>query len=138
MKNHRFDRYIYMGVTAILVVVAAVLVIFMFLERKAVGAAFGKMFSILAPIIFGAVLAFLMSPVYNFCYRNVTGAMKSTKIKNEKAIGWMAKTAGTVISLAFLVLVLVSLSSLILPQLYTSIVGIVNAMPVYFLSLIHI
>ena len=33
MKNERFERYIYMGVTAILVLIAAVFVVFLFLER---------------------------------------------------------------------------------------------------------
>ena len=36
------------------------------------------------------------------------------------------------ISLAFLIVVVVSLSSMIIPQLYSSIVGIINMMPVYF------
>ena len=36
MKNERFERYIYMGVTAILVLIAAVFVVFLFLERNAV------------------------------------------------------------------------------------------------------
>ena len=31
MKNERFERYIYMGVTAILVLIAAVFVVFLFL-----------------------------------------------------------------------------------------------------------
>ena len=32
MKNERFERYIYMGVTAILVLIAAVFVVFLFLR----------------------------------------------------------------------------------------------------------
>ena len=36
MKNHRFDRYLYMGITAVLVLAAATAVIFLFLERKAI------------------------------------------------------------------------------------------------------
>ena len=32
MKNHRFDRYLYMGITAVLVLAAATAVIFLFLE----------------------------------------------------------------------------------------------------------
>ena len=69
MKNERFERYIYTGVTAILVLIAAVFVVFLFLERSAVFAFLGKVRFVLAPVIYGAVLAFLMSPVYNWCYR---------------------------------------------------------------------
>ena len=71
MKNERFERYIYMGVTAILVLIAAVFVVFLFLERAAVFAFLGKIRFVLAPVIYGAVLAFLMSPVYNRCYTMV-------------------------------------------------------------------
>ena len=71
MKNERFERYIYMGVTAILVLIAAVFVVFLFLERNAVFAFLGKVRFVLAPVIYGAVLAFLMSPVYNWCYNTV-------------------------------------------------------------------
>ena len=39
---------------------------------------------------------------------------------------------GTAVSLVFLLAVIVSLSSMIIPQLYSSIVGIINMMPEYF------
>lgn len=42
MKNHRFDRYLYMGITAVLVLAAATAVIFLFLERKAILALGGR------------------------------------------------------------------------------------------------
>ena len=144
MKNERFERYIYMGVTAILVLIAAVFVVFLFLERNAVFAFLGKVRFVLAPVIYGAVLAFLMSPVYNRCYNTVVYVHDDDKKKEEKKIApkkrfksesfgnFLGKAVGTVISLAFLIVVVVSLSSMIIPQLYSSIVGIINMMPVYF------
>ena len=83
MKNHRFDRYLYMGITAVLVLAAATAVIFLFLERKAILALGGRIISILTPIIYGAVLAFLFSPVYNGGVR-FTGELLGKKMKNEK------------------------------------------------------
>ena len=142
MKNERFERYIYMGVTAILVLIAAVFVVFLFLERNAVFAFLGKVRFVLAPVIYGAVLAFLMSPVYNRCYNTVVYVHDDDKKKEdeEKKIApkkrfkseSFGNFIGTVISLAFLIVVVVSLSSMIIPQLYSSIVGIINMMPVYF------
>ena len=146
MKNERFERYIYMGVTAILVLIAAVFVVFLFLERNAVFAFLGKVRFVLAPVIYGAVLAFLMSPVYNWCYNTVVYVHDDDKkkedeekkiapkkrFKSESFGNFLGKAVGTVISLAFLIVVVVSLSSMIIPQLYSSIVGIINMMPVYF------
>ena len=54
------------------------------------------------------------------------------RFKNEGFGAFLGKTVGTVVSLAFLIAVIVSLSSMIIPQLYSSIVGIINMMPVYF------
>ena len=84
MKNERFERYIYMGVTAILVLIAAVFVVFLFLERNAVFAFLGKVRFVLAPVIYGAVLAFLMSPVYNRCYNTVVYVHDDDKKKEDE------------------------------------------------------
>ena len=136
MKNERFERYIYTGVTAILVLIAAVFVVFLFLERSAVFAFLGKVRFVLAPVIYGAVLAFLMSPVYNWCYRLTVYTGKSgepkARFKNEKLGAFFGRSVGTAVSLVFLLAVVVSLSSMIIPQLYSSIVGIINMMPEYF------
>ena len=117
MKNERFERYIYMGVTAILVLIAAVFVVFLFLERNAVFAFLGKVRFVLAPVIYGAVLAFLMSPVYNWCYNTVVYVHDDDKkkedeekkiapkkrFKSESFGNFLGKAVGTVISLAFLI-----------------------------------
>ena len=136
MKNERFERYIYTGVTAILVLIAAVFVVFLFLERSAVFAFLGKVRFVLAPVIYGAVLAFLMSPVYNWCYRLTVYTGKSgepkARFKNEKLGAFFGRSVGTAVSLVFLLAVIVSLSSMIIPQLYSSIVVIINMMPEYF------
>ena len=62
--------------------------VFLFLERSAVFAFLGKVRFVLAPVIYGAVLAFLMSPVYNWCYRLTVYTGKSgepkARFKNEK------------------------------------------------------
>lgn len=130
MKNHQFDKYIYAGVTAVLVVVAAVFAVFAFLERAALSAAVGRFFRILAPITYGAVLAFLLAPVYNMG-RRLTVRLAQPKAKGGKWLTALSRVVGTVLSLAFLTVIVVSLSSMIIPQLYTSILGIINTMPVY-------
>lgn len=130
MKNHRFDRYIYMGITAILVMIAATAVVFLFVERKAVMAAFGRLMTILSPIIYGAVLAFLFSPIYNMGNKAAKNAAAALT-KNEKLARSVGKLTGTAASLAFLYIVVASLAMMIIPQLHTSIIGIVNTMPVY-------
>ena len=63
MKNHRFDRYLYMGITAVLVLAAATAVIFLFLERKAILALGGRIISIRAGVFIFACIQ-RRGPVY--------------------------------------------------------------------------
>ena len=130
MKNQRFDRYIYAGITAILVIIAATAVIFLFWERKSIADAVNRLMGILSPIIYGAVLAFLFSPVYNMGDRAAREAALQVT-KNKKLSGMAGKFTGTAVSLAFLYIIVASLAMMIIPQVHSSIVGIMGAMPVY-------
>ena len=56
-------------------------------------------------------------------------------MKNEKLKAFLQKTVGTVLSLTLLYIIVVSLAMMIIPQLYSSIAGIVNTMPVYIQNL---
>ena len=65
MKENRFQKYVYGGITAVLVSMIPLLVIFLILEREAISLFVDELISILSPIIVGAVLTFLISPIYN-------------------------------------------------------------------------
>lgn len=130
MKNNRFEKYIYEGVTAVLVIAAAVALVFLFIERKSVAGMGKQLLSILAPIICGAILAFLFSPVYNMGAR-ITSAVSVKLFKSEKGAASAGKIVGTAASLLFLYVIVASLAMMIIPQLHASILGIINTMPVY-------
>lgn len=131
MKNRKFDKYIYIGVTAILVLITACLLVFAFVEREALFAAGAKVLDILMPVIYGAVMAFLLAPVYNHSIDWYEAGMKKIT-KNQKLINKFKGMVGTVSSVLFLVFVLFSLSSMILPELYTNIINIANSVPEYY------
>lgn len=105
-----------------LVLAAATAVIFLFLERKAILALGGRIISILTPIIYGAVLAFLFSPVYNGGVR-FTGELLGKKMKNEKLKAFLQKTVGTVLSLTLLYIIVVSLAMMITPSFIPALRG---------------
>lgn len=127
MKDQRFSKYIYMGLTAVSVIAVSILLVFLFLERTVVWGYLNKIASILSPIILGAVLAFLLAPVYNVGRNWVSEAGKGKK-KNAE---WFGKTVGTLASLLLLSVTVVSLCYMLIPQLYSSIIGIINTMPTY-------
>ena len=87
MKDHKFEKYIYTGVTAVLVIAVSLLIGFLFLERQAVLAFLDKIVEILSPVTIGAVLAFLVTPVYNSVYKKTIEFFTGAKGKKEKAKG---------------------------------------------------
>ena len=123
MKNPRFKGYIYWGVTLLAVIACSVAFVFFLLKFQMVAAAAGKLVDVLMPIIYGAVLAYLMLPVYNKTRRYVTENL-SVKVKNEKMVQSAARGLGTLVSLLLLIAIVVGLCWMLLPQIYTSILGL--------------
>ena len=134
MKENQFEKYICWGITAVLVVASAILMVFLLLELDTVLRFIDTLIAILAPIIIGAVLAFLVAPIYNLV-RRYTNMLAERISKKSAKISWLGKTLGTVVSVLFVLAVVVSLCYLIIPQMYSSIVGIVENMSVYIQNL---
>ena len=130
MKDRKFSKYMFAGLTAVSVISVSILLVFLFLERQAVASFFDKILEILSPIIIGAVFAFLVSPIYNSFYKKTVEVFSATPEKENKAKS-LARLHGTVVCVIFLCIVIVSLLYLIIPQLYSSIVSIVNNMSDY-------
>jgi len=128
MKNQRFKPYIYWGVTAVLVIVACVMFAFLLLKIKDVKAAIRLVNGILTPIIYGAVLAYLLTPVYNWTYRQMR-KLTEKKLKKEKVHNRIGRLMATTVSLALLLAVVIGLIWLLLPQLISSIMGVVDSLP---------
>ena len=128
MKNDKYRTYIYWGVTALAVLLLLVAAVFVVIRWSLVAALGAKIAHILAPVIYGAVFAYLLNPVYN----RVQGAvMKLTKdiIPDEKGRKRLGGFLGTLASMCLLVAVVVGLISMLIPQLISSIRGVMETLP---------
>ncbi len=119
MKNPRFRYYIYWGVTALAVLAVSVAVVFFFLKFRLVAQVAGEIARILSPITYGAVLAYLLLPIYNRTRRFLEEKLER-RIKSAAAVRRLSKTAATLVSLIVLAAIVVGLCSMLLPQLYES------------------
>lgn len=130
MKQRKFGPYIAAGVTAFAVIAAAILMFFLIYHISAVKALLDTLAYILRPIFYGLVLAFLLLPIqrgiYEFLLEWLKGVWVNWPRKNR-----MLRFVSILLSLAFAVLVVYILLAMVLPQLYSSIVGLVNAFPGY-------
>mgnify|MGYP000397341902 FL=1 len=125
-KKSRFDlqpHYIEWGLTALGVIVACVLVVFVLFRMTMIWGIIKKFFSILSPFIYGFVMAYLLMPVFNMLYRNLQPPM-SRKFKNGTRL---AKGLCSALTLTFGLAVVGVLLWMVLPQVISSIVGLVES-----------
>lgn len=128
MKNQKFSTYIYWGITAFLVVASCILLVFTMIHMDKVKQWAGFLIGILMPVIYGAVLAYLLTPIYNRVSRR-TRKLFSGFIKEEKWSAMAGRTAATIVSLAVLFAVVSGLLAILIPQLIASIRGIISSLP---------
>lgn len=128
MKNDKYRTYIYWGVTAFAVLSLLAILIFVIINWGKVKTNAGILGRILEPITYGAVFAYLMTPIYN---RVRTGVMAATKnvIEAEKPRKSLGAVAATAVSLMVLIAVVTGLISMLIPQLINSVKTIIEALP---------
>lgn len=129
MKNNRFHRYVYWGVTAFLVIAACIGLQFFLENLEWIKQWMRVIRGILAPVIYGAVMAYLLNPIYNrvktWTERNSRKYFKN----NFKDYSKLGKFTGTVSSLIVLIAVVVGLFSMLLPEIISSIRNVMEALP---------
>lgn len=120
--------------TAFLVITAAILVFFLVFQIGSVLSFFNTVGRILRPVYCGAILAFLLLPIHRGILRFLTENAAGYITKNKFVLAVCNGTA-IVLSLLFAAFVIYMLLAMLLPQLYQSIVGLVQAIPGYFITI---
>ena len=130
MRQGKFGPYFAAGVTAFAVIAAALLLFFAIYHISAIKALLDTLGYILRPIFYGLVLAFLLLPIQRGIYEFLREWMKGVWVnapRKDPALRFLS----ILLSLAFAVLVVYILLAMVLPQVYASVVGLVNAFPGY-------
>ena len=130
MKNPRFKNYMYWGTTALAVIALSVAFGFFLSRFELVSGALGKIASILMPIIYGAVLAYLMLPIYNKT-RSYTNQKLGKAVKDPSIADRIAKGIATLVSLIVLVVIVAGLFRMIIPEIYNSIIRLQESIGEY-------
>lgn len=129
MKFKWDKRYLYWGITAFLVIVLSISFFIMLNNYKSVWGVLQTIFKILKPFTIGLVIAYLLNPIMTFFEVKVfTPLFGKTKLKKSRKRDRVVALSLTMILALLFVFALVSM---VLPQLVTSINGIVNNVSVY-------
>ncbi len=135
MKKHSI--YIRWGLTVFLTGCALLIFYDVFYRDNSgtVQAFFGKLFSILAPILYGMGMAYLLAPIVNFLERNILRLRDALEKKRGKSFrihkGWL-RAASIFLTWAAMLVLLYLLFNMLVPELVDSVTTLVNNLESYY------
>lgn len=130
MKRENRGPYLAMGLTAFAVIAASLLLFFLLFHMKEVSGFLRTLGIILRPIFMGAVIAFLLLPVHRGILRFLM-AMTTDKRKADQRNVAFLNFVAIILSLLLALFLIYLLLAMVIPQVYASIVGLVQSIPDY-------
>lgn len=121
-------KYLYRSFAGAGSIIICIVVFFAIFRFDKILTAYNLMKGILMPFVYGAVIAYLLTPVCNFIERHLFVFLRD-RMKNPKKAHSIAGAAGIGLSLLFGLLVIYLLLAMVLPQVFSSIVSIVTGFP---------
>ncbi len=139
MRRHfRWDKkYLYWGITAFLVLAAVILFYMAISYLPSLGKGVGRLVGILSPFVWGLAISYLLHPMMRALESRAFTPLAKRLYKGKKAYlsSRFARNMAVLVSEIVLLALIVALFYLILPQLYSSIVMIVDNSPTYIANL---
>ena len=122
MKLEENKKYIKIAVTGIAIALGSCICLFAFYRYDEVQSVFQKVFSILRPFLYGAVVAFLLTPMCRELELTLETWLGPEKARKSKHLSIL-------ISLIVAIAIVSVLALIVVPQVVRSLVGVVNALP---------
>lgn len=137
MKFKWDKKYLYWGITALIVSAIVILFNYFVNHNESVRLVFSKLWKILAPIIDGIVIAFLIDPLVKW-FENKFFPLFNKKLKNYKDLpSWhkkLVRILSLVLSYILLLFFAFAFFVTVVPQLRDSVMDIYNNFPKYKLN----
>ena len=133
MERDSNRRYFKWGLTALVVIFISILLVVIFTNLPGFFALLTSIGKILSPLISGVVIAFLLNPLVNFVDCRL-GPLLQKKLKVQTAKN-LSRAAGIVMALIVAGFLVYGFFAMLLPQLYESVMNIVDNASTYFNSI---
>ena len=128
MNREKIKPYLYWGITAVCVIAVSIIIAFLLNRFEVVLSGIKTVARILTPIIYGAALAFLMSPVYDKVSKWAMVTLKRI-IKNDITRKKLSRAIASFFCLIFLIALVTLLIWLLIPQIITSLKDVISTLP---------
>ncbi|MCH5324866.1 MAG: AI-2E family transporter [Eubacterium sp.] len=148
MKYKWDKKYLYWGITAFLVLAAASVFFILLSEFKQVAGAVGTFLGILTPVLYGFIIAYVLSPVATFiekpCLRRLFYTIQDKKRERFERlhpgeeppprtfpVRRVARVMSVVITMMLALALVIGLIWIVLPEMITTVNQLVSQMPTY-------
>jgi len=125
MKDPYKRRYLYLTGSLFIAISLSIVVFFVMYRFKGIGDIFSILSDILAPFIYGGVVAYLLRPICNY-YEDRLLELLPQKLKSRRSLASTLAVGGSLVTGVFIVYLLIIM---VAPELYRSIVGLWNSLP---------
>lgn len=144
-RGGQWKKYVGYGLTAFVVLAAAVVIVFIFVRHEDFAELTGKIWKALSPVAVGAVMAYLMNPIMKFFEKKISsilcrlagtkdleknsGVKAGTTEKKGKRIKKISRAISILLTVILVLLLIAFLLYLLIPQLVSTITDLVNDLP---------
>lgn len=130
MKREDRHPYLAAGLTAFAVIAASLLLFFLLFHLRSVTRFLDTLGGILRPIFMGAVIAFLLLPIHRGILKFLMSITSDKQKEDRRNLAFLNFVA-IILSLLLAILFIYLLLAMVVPQVYDSVVGLVQAIPDY-------
>ena len=130
MIKDDYKRYIVWGVTVFAVTALSILLFFALYKAQGLGIAFRSLINIFKPLIYGAVMAYVLNPVFKLCER-LFSKLLSPRLRGRRHVTVISRAISTVLTLALTLTFLIGFFYAVLPQLADTLFGLISKLPTY-------
>ena len=133
-RPYRERPYFKIAVTALAVIFVSILLVVIFTDLPGFFAMLKAFGAILSPLVSGCVFAFLLNPLVRFADARLCPWLEK-RGKGKHSPQKVSRAISIVFALIFAGLIIYAFFAMLLPQLYESIMGIVNSTEDYYRSI---
>lgn len=130
MKRNDRHPYFSAGLTAFAVIAASLLLFFLLFHLREVTGFLDRLGIILRPVFMGAVIAFLLLPIHRNILRFLIAITPDSRMSERSSHAFLNFVA-IVFSLLLAFFLFYLLLAMVIPQVYDSVVGLIQAIPDY-------
>lgn len=137
--KYRWDKkYLYWGITAFIVIAGSIVFFLLLNKWPAIKPVLGTLWRALTPFMYGFVFAYLLNKVMNFFELSLTVRIGAKLYpSDQKKAAKCARVFAIIITMLCFLILVGGLCWLVLPQIYTSLRGLVMKSPDYYDSLVE-